>query len=78
LYAFVFFHPTTFEMMPMAEADVPLYKEFTDLKSNGLQTWVAVGGVSPSSSFCSRPLITINHKLSDVSRANSVPLAVVL
>jgi chitinase len=45
-YAFVFFHPTTFELMPMNEADLANYKEFTDLKKNGLQTWVAVGGVS--------------------------------
>lgn len=39
-------------MMPMTEADIPLYKEFTDLKSNDLQTWVAIGGVS-SSPICS-------------------------
>jgi chitinase len=45
-YAFVFFHPTTFEMMPINEADTVTYKEFTDLKSNDLQTWVAVGGWS--------------------------------
>lgn len=45
-YAFVFFHPTTFEIVPMNDADIPLYKEFTDLKTNKLQTWVAIGGVS--------------------------------
>jgi hypothetical protein len=45
-YSFVFFHPETFEMMPMNEADIPLYQEFTSLKTNNLQTWVAVGGVS--------------------------------
>jgi chitinase len=33
-------------MMPMNEADIPLYREFTSLKTNNLQTWVAVGGVS--------------------------------
>lgn len=33
-------------MMPMNEADVPIYKEFTALKSNNLETWVAVGGWS--------------------------------
>lgn len=43
-YSFDFFDPTTFEM-PMNEADVPLYGEFTALKRNGLQTWIAVGGV---------------------------------
>jgi chitinase len=45
-YSFVFFDPTTFQMVPMNEADIPLYKEFTSLKTNNLQTWVAVGGVS--------------------------------
>jgi hypothetical protein len=35
-YAYVFFHPTIFEMMPLNEADVPIYKKFTDLKSNNL------------------------------------------
>jgi hypothetical protein len=34
--------------MPMNEEDIPFYKEFTDLKTNKLQTWVAVGGVSIS------------------------------
>lgn len=47
-YSFAFFDPTTFEMTPMNAADVPLYGEFTALKRNGLQTWVAVGGVSLS------------------------------
>ena len=46
LYAFAFFHPQTFEMMPMNSADVPLYGEFTALKRNGLQTWIAIGGWS--------------------------------
>jgi chitinase len=45
-YAFVFFYPTTFELIPMNDADLANYKEFTNLKKNGLQTWVAVGGVS--------------------------------
>jgi hypothetical protein len=30
----------------MNEADIKLYGEFTQLKRNGLQTWIAVGGVS--------------------------------
>jgi chitinase len=42
----VFFHPTTFEIMPMNMADVDLYRESTNLKTNKLQTWVAIGGVS--------------------------------
>jgi chitinase len=46
LYAFAFFDPSTFAMMPMNAADVPLYGELTELKCNGLQTWIAVGGVS--------------------------------
>jgi chitinase len=33
-------------MMPMNANDVPLYGEFTALKRNGLQTWIAIGGVS--------------------------------
>ncbi|KAF6841708.1 hypothetical protein CPLU01_00380 [Colletotrichum plurivorum] len=45
-YSFAFFHPTTFEMMPMHEGDIPLYGEFTALKRNGLQTWIAIGGWS--------------------------------
>lgn len=45
-YSFVFFHPTTFEIMPMNDGDIPLYGEFTSLKRNGLQTWIAIGGVS--------------------------------
>ncbi|KAF6823885.1 carbohydrate-binding module family 18 protein [Colletotrichum musicola] len=45
-YSFAFFHPTTFEMMPMHEGDIPLYGEFTALKRNGLQTWIAIGVVT--------------------------------
>ncbi|KAF2714297.1 glycoside hydrolase family 18 protein [Pleomassaria siparia CBS 279.74] len=44
LYAFAFFHPQTFEMMPMNSDDLHLYGEFTALKRNGLQTWIAIGG----------------------------------
>lgn len=33
-------------MMPMNAGDPQLYGEFTALKRNGLQTWIAVGGVS--------------------------------
>lgn len=38
-------------MMPMNEADIPLYTEFTSLKTNKLQTWVAVGGVCTSLTY---------------------------
>lgn len=59
-YSFAFFDPTSFQMMPMNAADVPIYGEFTALKRNGLQTWIAVGGVSSAApdtggrSICSR------------------------
>jgi chitinase len=33
-------------MMPMHAGSVPLYGEFTVLKRNGLQTWIAVGSVN--------------------------------
>jgi chitinase len=45
-YSFISFHPVSFEVMPMNDLDIPLYGEFTSLQRNGLQTWVAVGGVS--------------------------------
>ncbi|KAM7214793.1 Glycoside hydrolase superfamily [Rhypophila decipiens] len=43
-YAFASIDPTTFAVVPAEAADVPLYTEFTALKSRGLQTWIAVGG----------------------------------
>ena len=49
-YSFAFFNATTFEVEPMNSGDIPLYGEFTSLKRNGLQTWIAIGGVSNSSS----------------------------
>ena len=49
-YSFAFFNPTTFEVEPMNNGDIPLYGEFTSLKRNGLQTWIAIGGVITSSS----------------------------
>ncbi|KAF1937697.1 hypothetical protein EJ02DRAFT_356176, partial [Clathrospora elynae] len=64
-YSFVFFHPTTFEITPMKEANVPLYKEFTDLKTDKLRTWVAIGGVSDSFfhsiSTLIHPLLTLDY-----------------
>jgi hypothetical protein len=43
-FAFVFFDPETFEVKPMDPGDVLLMGQFTALKRDGLQTWVAVGG----------------------------------
>ncbi|KAF2008423.1 glycoside hydrolase family 18 protein [Aaosphaeria arxii CBS 175.79] len=47
-FAFAFFNPTTFEMMPMDAGDPTLYTEFTNLKESypGLQTWISIGGWS--------------------------------
>jgi chitinase len=45
-FSFVFLDPTTFSIMPMNTVDPPLYREFTKLATNGLQTWVAIGGWS--------------------------------
>ncbi|KAJ5421601.1 glycoside hydrolase [Penicillium cf. griseofulvum] len=48
--AFVYFHPTTFEIIPMSSGDVELYSQFTALKSRkpchfrSLKTWVSIGG----------------------------------
>ncbi|KAH7068560.1 hypothetical protein FB567DRAFT_251587 [Paraphoma chrysanthemicola] len=45
-YSFVFFDPSTFNIIPMNDADPSMYREFTKLSTNGLQTWVAIGGWS--------------------------------
>ncbi|KAL2821416.1 glycoside hydrolase superfamily [Aspergillus cavernicola] len=47
-FAFAFFHPTTFQIMPMSANDQVLYPQFTGLKSKkpSLKTWIAVGGWS--------------------------------
>lgn len=47
-FAFAFVDPTSFEIAPMQETDVPLYTRFTGLKASntGLQTWISVGGWS--------------------------------
>jgi chitinase len=45
-YSFVFFDPSSFNIVPMNAADVDLYREFTKLATNGLQTWMAIGGWS--------------------------------
>jgi hypothetical protein len=47
-FAFAFFDSTTFQIMPMHQEDIKLYGDFTSLKRNGLQTWIAIGGVSLS------------------------------
>jgi chitinase len=45
-FAFAYFHPVTFEVVPMSPDDVPLYTRFTGLKDRkpSLQTWIALGG----------------------------------
>ncbi|KAI4693518.1 uncharacterized protein J4E88_001891 [Alternaria novae-zelandiae] len=47
-FAFVFFHPTTFDIVPMDKNAGKLLSRFTKLKEKkpGLQTWVSVGGWS--------------------------------
>ncbi|KAL5340440.1 hypothetical protein BJX70DRAFT_396691 [Aspergillus crustosus] len=47
-FAFAFFHPTTFQVLPMSANDEALYPQFTGLKSKkpSLKTWIAVGGWS--------------------------------
>ncbi|KAJ5385796.1 killer toxin alpha/beta [Penicillium cosmopolitanum] len=44
--AFVYFHPTTFEVIPKDARDVPLYSQFTAVKERkqSLRTWVSIGG----------------------------------
>jgi chitinase len=62
-YSFAFFNPTTFEVEPMNSGDIPLYGEFTSLKRNGLQIWIAVGGVSTSSSRHSCRLVRMPNNV---------------
>ena len=38
------FDASTFQVGPSSPDDVPLYTDFTGLKTSGLQTWIAVGG----------------------------------
>jgi chitinase len=45
-YAFISFDPATFQITARNPLDIPVYGQFTALKRNGLQTWVAVGGWS--------------------------------
>lgn len=43
-FAFASIDPVSFAIAPADDADIPLYTEFTALRSRGLQTWIAVGG----------------------------------
>jgi chitinase len=43
-FSFASIDPTSFHVTHAVEADATLMKEFTALKSNKLQTWIAVGG----------------------------------
>lgn len=43
-FAFASIDPTTFKIVPATSDDIPLFTQFTALKSAKLQTWIAVGG----------------------------------
>ncbi|KAL4945825.1 glycosyl hydrolases family 18-domain-containing protein [Aspergillus oleicola] len=45
-FAYAFFHPTTFQILPMQVGDEALYVEFTalKLKKPSLKTWISIGG----------------------------------
>ncbi|KAL4790837.1 glycoside hydrolase superfamily [Aspergillus venezuelensis] len=45
-FAYAFFHPSTFEILPMQAGDEALYVEFTalKLKKPSLKTWISIGG----------------------------------
>jgi chitinase len=43
-YAFIYFDPDTFQVKLMDDKDEPLLSQFTALKKDGLETWVAIGG----------------------------------
>jgi chitinase len=44
IYAFVFFDPATFQIIPMPGDDINQYREFTKLQAKSLKTWVGIGG----------------------------------
>ncbi|CAG8962203.1 hypothetical protein HYFRA_00005255 [Hymenoscyphus fraxineus] len=44
VFAFLFIDPKTFKVTPVENADIPLYTDFTALKTRHMQTWIAVGG----------------------------------
>ncbi|KAK3326738.1 bacteriodes thetaiotaomicron symbiotic chitinase, partial [Apodospora peruviana] len=43
-FAFAAFSPITWEVVPASPDDVALFTEFTGLKKDGLETWIAIGG----------------------------------
>lgn len=43
-FAFAIFNPSNFAVTPVDASDVPVYTEFTALKTSSLQTWIAIGG----------------------------------
>ncbi|PYI16224.1 glycoside hydrolase [Aspergillus violaceofuscus CBS 115571] len=47
-FAFIYFDPSTFQIVPMNSGDEALYPQFTGLKKTkpGLKTWVSLGGWS--------------------------------
>lgn len=45
-FSFASINPDSYEIQAWEEEDIPLMSEFTALKSDTLQTWIAVGGFS--------------------------------
>ncbi len=47
-FAFAFINPSTYQVAPMAENQVNLYKRVTALKQSnpGMEVWISVGGWS--------------------------------
>jgi chitinase len=43
-FAFASIDPGTFHITPASSDDIPLYTQFTALKSSTMQTWIAIGG----------------------------------
>jgi chitinase len=76
-FAFVFFDPTTFDIVPMDKNAGELLHRFTALKEkkSGLQTWVSVGGWSfndrKSLSFHLPPVVSYHNLLTLMATAGS-------
>jgi GH18 family chitinase len=72
-FAFVFFNPTTFEIVPMDKNAGELLSRFTKLKEkkSGLQTWVSVGGWS----FNDRKSLALFVNVCCLHESNSGPMA---
>lgn len=64
-FAFVFFDPSSFQIVPMDKNAGSLLNRFTKLKEKkaGLQTWVSVGGWSFNDRACNLLVIENNALL---------------